>query len=739
LNSERNYFITTPKGLEALLATEVRELGGKEVSLGQAGVNFRGDLKTAYRVCLWSRLGNRVLLPLAQFPAASPEELYEGIQQTDWSQHLEPTGTLAVQFNSSNSEITHTLYGALKVKDAIVDQFRDRFDVRPSVDRERPDVRINVYVFRDKARLSLDIAGESLHRRGYRGNGAKAPLKENLAAGLLRQAGWPKKFADQSSLLDPMCGSGTLAIEAAMMSADIAPGLLRHYFGFKGWLQHDEALWQDLREEALQRRERGLAKIPSIYGFDQDGRTIAIARENAERIGLADKIHFERREISQSQPLTDVRPGLLIVNPPYGERLNGDEGVAKLYGQMGKVLKSAFPAWSLAFFTGSPELIYRLRRPANQGSDFYNGALPCKLFCYPPLSVGAATLERCDEPLEPEAVIPAPPTEGNLSSGGQMLLNRLRKNLKNLKRWAKKNKVDCYRLYDADLPEYALAIDLYQGEQLWVHAQEYAPPKSVDAQKAQQRRDEALGVLQLLFELPPQQLIFKTRQRQKGLAQYEKQSNRDQFIEVREGACRFWVNFHDYLDTGLFLDHRLTREMVQGMAQGKSVLNLFAYTGSVTVHAAVGGAILTTTVDMSNTYLEWAQRNLELNGFEEGEAHQFVQADCVQWLINQTRTANPPQYDLIFLDPPTFSNSKRMEQTFDVQRDHVALISRAAQLLKPNGTLIFSTNYRKFKLESGVLDNLHFEEISRATIPKDFSRNERIHYCWKIGRNRLEH
>ncbi|MDQ7074926.1 MAG: bifunctional 23S rRNA (guanine(2069)-N(7))-methyltransferase RlmK/23S rRNA (guanine(2445)-N(2))-methyltransferase RlmL [Gammaproteobacteria bacterium] len=733
MKSERNYFITTPKGLESLLADEVRELGGKEVKLGQAGVNFSADLKTAYRVCLWSRLGNRVLLPLAQFKAASPEALYDGIQQTDWAEHMSETGTLAVQFNSSNSAITHTLYGALKVKDAIVDQFRDRFDVRPSVDRERPDIRINVYVFRDKARLSLDIAGESLHRRGYRASGAKAPLKENLAAGLLRQAGWPEKFNKHAGLIDPMCGSGTLPIEAAMMSADIAPGLLRSYFGFKGWLQHDEALWQELREEALQRREAGIKHIPPIYGFDRDGRTLASARENVQRIGLQDQIVFERRELDQSRPLPDVEPGLLIINPPYGERLGSEEGVAKLYGQLGKVLKTVFPAWQVSFFTGSPELLYRLRRPVESSGDFYNGALPCKLVQYAPLMV-----EPVAQAVEEQAAVPMAVTEGNLSSGAQMLLNRLRKNVKNLKRWAKKNSVSCYRLYDADLPEYALAIDLYQSKQLWVHCQEYAPPKSVDAQKAQQRRDEALSVLQLLFELPPQQLIFKTRQRQKGLAQYEKQNNREQFIEVAEGACRFWVNFHDYLDTGLFLDHRLTREMVQGLARGKTVLNLFSYTGSVTVHAAVGGAVETTTVDMSNTYLEWAQRNLELNGFTEEDGHKCVQADCVQWLINQTRAAAVQQYDLIFLDPPTFSNSKRMEQTFDVQRDHVALIGRAAQLLKPNGTLIFSTNYRKFKLECGVLDNLHFEEISRATIPKDFSRNERIHYCWKIQRNSLE-
>jgi len=266
----------------------------------------------------------------------------------------------------------------------------------------------------------------------------------------------------------------------------------------------------------------------------------------------------------------------------------------------------------------------------------------------------------------------------------------------------------------------------------WANVQEYEAQATIDPVKAENRLIEALSAIPVALDIPPEHMVLKVRRRQKGAAQYEKQAEQGRFHVVEECGCRFYVNFDDYLDTGLFLDHRSTRLMIGQMARGKRFLNLFGYTGSATVHAAVGGAVATTTVDMSNTYLDWAKRNLALNGID-GRRHQFVQADCLAWLDAEVAAGNC-RYDLIFLDPPTFSNSKRMAGSFDIQRDHVDLINDAASLLTPGGELVFSTNNRKFRLDAEALAPLRVEDISAKTIPKDFERNSKIHYCWLMIR-----
>jgi 23S rRNA (guanine2445-N2)-methyltransferase / 23S rRNA (guanine2069-N7)-methyltransferase len=304
-----------------------------------------------------------------------------------------------------------------------------------------------------------------------------------------------------------------------------------------------------------------------------------------------------------------------------------------------------------------------------------------------------------------------------------MFANRLRKNLKKLKKWAAKENIDCYRLYDADLPEYAVAVDIYGDE---VHLQEYRAPKEIDETKAAKRLRDVQDALPQVLNLSPDKIHLKVRQQQKGAGQYEKQARRGVLKEVREGNCRFLVNLTDYLDTGLFLDHRPTRQLIQKLAAGTRFLNLFAYTGTATVHALMGDAIATTTVDMSKTYLEWAKKNLLLNHFDP-EEEELIQADCLTWL--ETATG---EYDLIFLDPPTFSNSKGMVETFDVQRDHVELLQKTLRLLAPGGTLIFSNNLRKFVMGLDAGTDLEIKNISKETIPTDFERSPRIHNCWLI-------
>ena len=726
MDSNLHLFATAPKGVASLLFDELAALGAAGLKEQPAGVFFQGSLELAYRVCLWSRCAGRVLLRLGQFPAASAEALYDGIQAIDWAEHLCDEGSLAVDLNLSRSSLTHSHFAALKVKDAVVDQFRQRTGRRPSVDTRRPDLRINVHLYRDQAVVSLDLSGESLHRRGYRTAGVEAPLKENLAAAILIRAGWPELAREGAPLLDPMCGSGTLPIEAALMAADIAPGLLRERFGFLGWKGHDEALWQRLREEARERQEKGKRRLPPIVGYDTDRRAVRAAITNLEAAGLRGGVHVERRDLAGLRP-PGSGCGLVVANPPYGERLGDAASLGGLYTDLGELLKREFTGWRAAVFTGNPELAKQMGLRARKQYAFYNGAIPCKLlrfevetqwFREPPVVSGSMVMPR---PATPEA----------LGEGAQMFANRLRKNLRELGRWARREGITCYRLYDADLPEYALAVDLYRAEVLSVHVQEYEAPASIDPEKVARRRREALAVLPGILELPMERIHYKVRRRQKGASQYRRQADERNFQVVEEGGCRFLVNLTDYLDTGLFLDHRLTRALIGELAEGRRFLNLFAYTGTATVYAARGGALATTTVDMSRTYLTWAQRNMALNGLE-GRQHRFVRADCLEWLEREAGTK--ARYDLIFLDPPTFSSSKRMSGTFDVQRDHVALIRTAARLLSPHGVLIFSNNFRRFKMDREALEGLSVEEITRATLPRDFARNPRIHNCWRITR-----
>ena len=274
-----------------------------------------------------------------------------------------------------------------------------------------------------------------------------------------------------------------------------------------------------------------------------------------------------------------------------------------------------------------------------------------------------------------------------------------------------------------------MAIDVYQGEKKWVHVQEYEAPKSIDEAKSILRLRDALAVMPEVLNIPPQQLSLKIRRRQKGHTQYEKQGTDGGFHEVSEGQAKFLVNFKDYLDTGLFLDHRPIRFWIGEHAGGKQFLNLFAYTGAATVHAALGGATTSTTVDMSKTYLDWAKNNFELNHLNL-DKHQLIRANCMEWL--DTAVEEQKKYELIFIDPPTFSNSKRMDNVFDIQRDHVELINKAAKLLSKKGTMIFSTNFRKFTLNEASLTHLAVQNISQKTISKDFERNPKIHYCWSL-------
>ena len=704
-----------------LTAAELRACGATHTRELKLGVLFEGTLETAYRACLWSRTASRILMPLGNFPAATPEELYAGVAAIDWTQHLAATGTLAIDFGGASAGIKHTHFGALKTKDAIVDQLRERTGQRPSIELERPDVRLDVRLDRERATLSLDLSSDSLHRRAYRARGVAAPLKENLAAAVLLRSGWPAIAESGGEFVDPMCGSGTLVIEAAMMALDIAPGLLRSYFGFIGWRGHDRELWQRVVEEARARREATASRRIVLRGYDNDAAAVRAAIENSERAKLRGFVHFERRELEQLVRDSEAPTGLLATNPPYGERIGDQERLQALYAQLGERLREHFQGWKAAVLTGNPPLAKAIGIHARRSHTLFNGRIECRLLRF------EITPEDFQQPRRP-----APDAaETRARPGAQMFANRLRKNLKSAIEWAQRESTDCFRIYDADMPEYAFAIDQYGdgAGNRWVVVQEYAPPRTVDIRAARQRRDEALAVVPHELDIAPERVFVRERRQQKLGAQYEKLAREREFEIVREQPYRFLVNFTDYLDTGLFLDHRPTRRMIGELAAGKRFLNLFAYTGTATVYAAGGGAVASTTVDMSRTYLDWAKRNLALNDLARPE-HGFVQANCLTWLSEQRAT--PRRWDLMFIDPPTHSRSKRMTEDFDVQRDHVKLLELARELLTPHGTIVFSNNYSRFKLDAAALAAFEIEDIGRTTVPEDFARNPRIHSCFLL-------
>ena len=721
-----SFLASAPRGFADLLLRELEPLGALGAREQPGGVAFSGTLESAYRACLWSRTANRVYLEVAQFEARDADEFYRAVVRLDWGAQLAPGATLACEFSGRHPAISHTHFGALRLKDGIVDALRASSGQRPDVALERPDVRVHAHARGTRITVSIDLAGESLHRRGYRGAAGEAPLKENVAAGVLLRTQWPQLAAQQAQFLDPLCGSGTFCIEAALMATDRAPGLTRTYFGFLGWRGHDAPLWARLCAEAAERARAGAGSGVSVRGQDRDPLAVRQARDSAARAGVEPWVSFEVRELASAAPLPDTnpqRPGLLCTNPPYGVRLEDQAGARAVHRALGEVLRARFSGWSAAILTGAPELGRELGLRAYRTHTVWNGGIECRLLR---IQVGA----------ESEREV------GSLGKGGahlkdtagaRMFANRLAKNLKRLGSWARRAGVSCYRLYDADMPEYAFAIDWYltlEPQAPWLYVQEYAAPAEIEAEAVRRRRGEVLATLPEVTGVPAERIRVRTRRRTRGAEQYEKLDSQAHFHLIEEGQLRFRVNFEDYLDTGVFLDHRLTRARLRAASAGKRFLNLFAYTGTASVYAAAGGALSTTSVDLSNTYLEWARGNLALNGFS-GAAHQLVQADCREWLGASARGTQ--RFDLVFLDPPTFSNSKRMQGVLDIERDHVQLIEECMRLLAPAGLLVFSTNSQRFRLDAGLAERFTVRDISAATLPEDFARNPRIHRCYEIS------
>lgn len=710
MQTEHSAFISCPKGIESLLIEELEGLGGFVFGKQRVGGVFgQATLPALYRICLWSRLANRVLLQLANAPVDSRDKLRAWLLTLDWETHLSAEQSLHIRFFGELPGITHTQFGAQFVKDAIVDWFRERRGARPGVDRDRPDLRFQLNVDRRQATLYLDLSGDSLHQRGYRRGVTTAPLKENLAAALLIRAQWPQIAAQGGALIDPMCGSGTFLTEAALIAADMAPGLLRERFGFTKWRQHDADAWRQLVDEAKARRKQ---QLPPILGYDRDRRALGVAEQHIAALNLGDDapdIYIKALADWKKPTHRNLKPGLLIANPPYGVRLGENEQLKPYYELLGRKWAEECPDWQAALITADDTLVKATRLYWRKQYTFFNGAIECQFYLF--------DLHR--------GLKNALPTQQQLvdSIDVDAFVQRLHKNRKRLAGWIKQQNIDCYRLYYADIPEFAVAVDIYHDCAV---VQEYQPPKTVDPQKAELRLQAILRATPGALNLPPDHVVLKHRQRQKGSAQYEKFGEARQLMEVREGDARLLVDLQSYLDTGLFLDHRPVRLKLNKLCAGKRFLNLFCYTAAATVHAALGGATHSLSVDLSNTYLDWAERNLKLNQLDL-RRHRLQRADVLTWLDDHRDT-----YDVIFLDPPTFSNSKSMETVLDIQRDHAGLIEQTMRCLAKDGVLIFSCNFRKFKLDPAVTDRYRVTDITDWSIPRDFQRPSKIHHCFEI-------
>ncbi|MBR1375008.1 MAG: bifunctional 23S rRNA (guanine(2069)-N(7))-methyltransferase RlmK/23S rRNA (guanine(2445)-N(2))-methyltransferase RlmL [Cardiobacteriaceae bacterium] len=697
------------KGSEQVVEQEAISLGLEDVKISDAVVVGYGDLICLYRICLWSRVASRVLLVLTEGEVQKPEDLYALTSEIAWEDHLSHLNTFAVRFNGLGAGINNSQFGALRIKDAIVDRIRSKIGKRPDVAPKNPDLLIYGHLRKGKLTLCLDISGGKLHKRGYRISQGDAPLKETLAALLLYRSGW--HLENKNFVIDPMCGSGTLLIEALMMAADIAPAINRRHFGFSAWGLHHPRVWKALIDEAYERQARGLEQLYcQAIGFDNNPKMIAIAKENFASAGLDGHCKLEIRDVSEFFYRDYYgESGLIISNPPYGERIGTVSQLAEAYGALGAAFKTFPASWNMTLIANQDAFLKRLKLRCHKQYRAFNGAIEAKIVLY-------SRARQIEDTAMPLAKVQ------ELSLSAEMFANRLRKNAQKIASFAAKIPTNAYRLYDRDLPEYAVSVDYYDGNVL---VSEYAPPKEIPPAKAEQRLLDVLQAIPKALNIPSKNLTVRRRVRQSGKQQYQRLASTSREQEIIEGKARYLVNLHDYLDTGVFLDHRPMRQRIFREAADKTFLNLFCYTATATVQAALGGALWSTSVDLSSNYLDWAARNFELNGLSD--RHRLIRADVMQWLFN-----GDSRFDLIFCDPPTFSNTKKRSRVFEVQAAHTELIMACMRRLNPNGTLYFSNNFRDFEMNGNLADAFDIEEISSQTIDLDFSRNPKIHRVWKI-------
>ena len=719
------FFATSAANQGDLIAEEARKAGAERVRVTPSGVDFEGSLETGYRFCFETRISSRLLMGLfVDDDIISDKELEEATAMLPWEEYIDPTKTLKVTCTTQNCRyITNSHYGALKVKDGIVERIREKFNgERPYIEIHEPDLTVHVHIEDTTVKWYVDFSGENLSMRGYRGEQTEALLKEHLAAALIGRSEWRKSVNDGNPLpfYDPFCGSGTIAVEAALMATDTAPGLLRKKpYPFESLPNFDKEAFDRVVEEAEERRRKAIDERDiSIFASDISRTAVEISKAAALKAGVYDFISFSVQDFTKLEK-PPVSKGCIVTDPPYGERMTVRD-IDLLYENTGKVLQNVFKGWDATILTGNSELLSNIDMKPDRTNTLFNGGIMCQAAHYH-IFTDEEREAMMQKALEKKKQRQAEP----ITPGAEMAYNRLMKNLKEITPLMKEQGVECYRIYDADMPEYSASIDIYMGK--WVVVSEYAAPDTIDPEDAKRRLGELVRATEKATGIDEDFIYVKERSRQKGKGQYTRLAANNKMMVARENGVRFLVNFTDYLDTGIFLDHRPVRMMIQEMAKDKRFLNLFCYTGTATLNAIKGGALSTVSVDASSTYLAWMEENLKLNGYSTVFGNLLYKSDVIDWLWDTY-----DKFDLIFCDPPTFSNSKDRRGSFDVQRDHVKLIDAAAMHLSPGGTLIFSNNYRKFKLDPEVMEKYVVEDITEKTIGDDFKRDMKIHHCYLI-------
>ncbi len=717
-----DWIAITGSGLEAVVKRELEPISHtRPRRLSPGRVLFTGPLETLCAASLRLRSADRIALRVGEFPATDFGELFDGVRDLPWGRWIVPDGRFPVRGRSVRSKLSSVPACQRIAKKAIVETLRAAHR-RRTLPETGPQYAVEVALLNDAATLTIDTTGPGLNKRGYRPIAGKAALKETIAAAMVQLSFW----RPDRPLIDPFCGTGTISIEAALLGRNIAPGLHRR-FAAEDWSAIPRTLWDRAREQA---RDEQRPKLDApILGCDIHEGALSLARRNACAAGVADDVRFETRDFADLD--SGLAFGCLIGNPPYGQRLAADPNVRALYRRMPEVLRR-LRTWSHYILTAWSGFERLMGRDADRTRTLYNGGIEVTFYEFhgprpgsdvqpPAAELAEATGEDADQ-----LAAPAPAFGGvspHALSQVEDFRNRLAKRARHLRRYPKKG-VTCYRLYDRDIPEVPLAVDTYEGR---LHIAEYERPHDRTPAEHADWLDLMAAAAAEVMDTPPEEVFLKRRQRQRGASQYERVGEQGRTFVVHEGGLAFRVNLSDYLDTGLFLDHRLTREMVREQSDGKEVLNLFCYTGAFTVYAAAGGAASTTSVDLSNTYLDWAAENLSLNGLTDPK-HRLIRADVMQYL----RELPPGEaWDLAIVDPPTFSNSKMTEDVFDIQRDHVELLNRVLERLRPGGRVYFSTNFRKFKLDEPPLLG-EAREISAQTVPPEY-RNRKVHRCWTIA------
>ena len=730
-------------GLESVVVHELEGMGFSPRVLSTGRVHFRGDAAAVARANLRLRAADRVLVRVGSFEARDFDALFERTRALPWERWIAPDAEFPVSGRSVRSGLSSVPACQRCVKKAIVERLRQAHGVS-MLPETGGRVAVEVALLEDVASITIDASGDGLHKRGYRIAPGEAALKETLAAGLVLLSAW----RPSRPLVDPFCGSGTIAIEAALIGLNIAPGLLRS-FDAEDWAAIPAPVWAAEREaaRAAATGELGYA----IHAADIDPRALDVARRAAKTAGVDRVIHFQQRAFEQLS--SKVEYGSIITNPPYGVRLGDPEEAERLHRSLPLVLRR-LPTWSFHILTARQDLERLVGQEATRRRKLFNSQLECTYFMFwgprPPKEAPARSPDAKDvaakdvdapvdavDAVDPTDASPMPAAEvampafGGLRPRDERELADFRacleKNVRHLRRYPSRG-ITCYRVYDRDQVDVPLIIDLYEGR---AHVAEYEREHS---RSVAQQADWYDAVRRIVAEATgASRVVIKEKHRQRGLTQHEKVAESGESFLVQEDGLRFEVNLDDYIDTGLFLDHRLTRAMVRDKAAGARFLNLFCYTGAFTTYAAAGrngrGAASTTSVDLSNTYLEWTMRNLRHNGLYPGP-HRLVRSDVLEFLREHPRGEH---YDLAVIDPPTFSNSKSTEEDWEVAVGHAEVLGLVRALLSPRASVWFSTNYRRFKLDEEALAACGYEwtEISHRTVPPEY-RNRRIHRCWLL-------